>query len=157
MLSDAVVEKLISADKAHGISSRFLAFFNPLAEKAQPSIDTASKKLQEFDQQRGISVKASAATQVGLKYYEQALNSKWGAKVHEFYTKAQKEVRPATSCSSMTQSLISQNVFAQVLDVHAEAARIRESKKAASGTASPTGETATTESTPATAAAPEVK
>ncbi|ORY73878.1 hypothetical protein BCR35DRAFT_281487 [Leucosporidium creatinivorum] len=121
--SDDIIEKSIAADKQYGISSRFLSFFNPLATKvstaAQPHVERASEKLAQVDEKQGLSLKANAAAIIGAKYYQAALSSTVGSKVHAFYT----------------------NTSKQVLDVHEEALRIKESKKAA---ASPTPASADT-------------
>jgi len=113
LLSDAAIEKAIATDKQYGISNRFLSFFNPLAAKvhgaAQPALDRASTKLAEVDEKQGLSLKANAAAIIGGKYYQAALSSPFGSKVHSFYTTTHK----------------------QVLDVHEEAVRIKEAKKAA--------------------------
>ncbi|KAK4049791.1 hypothetical protein OIV83_003847 [Microbotryomycetes sp. JL201] len=118
-LSDAAIQKAIEADQQYGISQRFLSFFTPLVERvqkaAQPHVETAQTKLQQVDEKQGLSAKANAAAIVGTKYYNAALASSWGAKVHAFYTRAEKNVR----------------------DVHEEALRIKESKRP-SGTSTPT-------------------
>ncbi|KAK4700948.1 hypothetical protein P7C70_g5291, partial [Phenoliferia sp. Uapishka_3] len=122
LLSDTAIEKAIAADKQYGISSRFLSFFTPLAAKvqgvAQPHVERAATKLHEIDDKQGLTLKASAAAIIGAKYYNAALASPFGSKVHAFYTSTQK----------------------QVLDVHEEALRIKEQKKANSPTSPTTAE-----------------
>ncbi|KAK4048491.1 hypothetical protein OIO90_005822 [Microbotryomycetes sp. JL221] len=125
----------------YGISQRFLSFFTPLAERlqqaSQPHLDKAQTKLAQVDEKQGLSAKANAAAIIGTKYYNAALSSTFGAKVHAFYTRAEKNVR----------------------DVHEEALRIKESKKPVNTTsndsAAPVASTGTaatslTESTPLT-------
>ncbi|KAM0749295.1 hypothetical protein T439DRAFT_327022 [Meredithblackwellia eburnea MCA 4105] len=113
-LSDQAIQAAIHADNTYGISSKFLSFFNPLAEKVQkaaaPHIETAQTKFAEADEKQGLSLRASAAQQIGKVYYNNALASPLGSKVLAFYTQAQK----------------------QVLDVHEEALRIKNAKAAAS-------------------------
>ncbi|BGP18337.1 hypothetical protein JCM10213_008510 [Rhodosporidiobolus nylandii] len=105
-IGDTAVAKAIEADQSYGISQRFLSFFNPLKEKAQPHVERASAKLQEVDEKQGLSLKAKAASIIGSRYYSAALNSPVGAKVYAFYTTAAK----------------------QVTDVHEEALRIKASR-----------------------------
>ncbi|KAI5479426.1 actin cytoskeleton protein [Pseudohyphozyma bogoriensis] len=111
VIGDSAIERAIAADQQYGISSRFLNFFTPLASKvqavAQPHVEKASAKLAEVDEKQGLSLKANAAAIIGSKYYQNALSSPFGSKVHAFYTSTQK----------------------QVLDVHEEAVRIRNAKK----------------------------
>ncbi|GAA5917524.1 hypothetical protein JCM5296_000192 [Sporobolomyces johnsonii] len=110
-LSDQAIQKAIETDKKLGLSERFLPWFNSLTSKvqqtAQPHVERAAAKAKEVDEKQGLSLKAKAGYIIGSKYYTAALNSPVGAKVHAFYTQAQK----------------------QVLDVHEEALRIREAKK----------------------------
>jgi len=136
LLSDAAIQQAIAKDQQYGISSRFLSSFNALAGKAQalaqPHIDRASTKLSEFDEQQGLSLKAKAGATIGSKYYNAALASPLGSKVYAFYTSTQK----------------------QVLDVHEEALRIKEAKKASQPSSAPPEPATTTEAgveTPATA------
>ncbi|KAL8277145.1 hypothetical protein RQP46_010473 [Phenoliferia psychrophenolica] len=131
-ISDTAIEKAIAADKQYGISTKFLSYFTPLAAKvqgvAQPHVERAATKLHEVDDKQGLSLKASAAAIIGSKYYNAALASPFGSKVHAFYT----------------------NTSKQVLDVHEEALRIKEAKKAA---AAAEGGAATDAPTPSTGVA----
>ncbi|GAA5903918.1 hypothetical protein JCM6882_001349 [Rhodosporidiobolus microsporus] len=118
-IGDQAISKAIEADKSYGISQRFLSFFNPLREKAQPHVEKATAKLAEVDEKQGLSLKAKAGLIIGSKYYTAALNSPVGAKVHAFYTSAAK----------------------QVTDVHEEALRIKTSRSDTSATPTATATT----------------
>ncbi|GAA5980731.1 hypothetical protein JCM11641_000186 [Rhodosporidiobolus odoratus] len=113
-IGDTAITKAIEADTSYGISQRFLSFFNPLREKAQPHVDRAATKIAEVDESKGLSLKGKAALVIGSKYYTAALSSPVGAKVHAFYTTAAK----------------------QVTDVHEEALRIKASRTADSPSSS---------------------
>ncbi|GAA5842635.1 hypothetical protein JCM11251_007747 [Rhodosporidiobolus azoricus] len=132
-IGDATVAKAIEADKSYGISQRFLSFFNPLKEKAQPSIEKATQKLHEVDEKQGLSLKAKAGLIIGSKYYTAALNSPFGHRVHSFYTTAAK----------------------QVTDVHEEALRIKSSRAdATAANEAPLPSTGTAATTDATGTKP---
>ncbi|BGP08788.1 hypothetical protein JCM10049v2_004638 [Rhodotorula toruloides] len=135
VLSDQAVNRAIEADKSYGITERFLRFFNPLKDRvttaASPHVERAQQKFAEVDQKQGLSLKAQAGWIVGRKYYSAALASPFGAKVHQFYTSAQKNA----------------------LDIHEEAKRIAEAKKREAGGATgastvPTTGTATSTTLP---------
>jgi hypothetical protein len=129
------VVDLDSGATGYGITERFLRFFNPLKDRvttaASPHVERAQQKFAEVDQKQGLSLKAQAGLIVGRKYYSAALASPFGAKVHQFYTSAQKNA----------------------LDIHEEAKRIAEAKKKEAGGASaastvPTTGTATSTTQP---------
>ncbi|GJN92885.1 hypothetical protein Rhopal_005925-T1 [Rhodotorula paludigena] len=111
VVGDQAIAKAIEADSKYGVSSRFLSFFTKLKDTVtsatQPHVEKASTKLHEVDEQRGLSLKAKAASQIGTSYYRQALSSPLGAKVLSFYTTVSK----------------------QAVDIHEEARRIADSKK----------------------------
>lgn len=109
-LSDQILQRAIEIDTKHGISTRFLTYFQTidtkLGEKTLGREKTISGKIQEtfnqataaaqnVDKQQGISSTAH-------DYYTKALASPWGQKVLSFYTSTSK----------------------QVLDIHEEARRI---------------------------------
>jgi len=119
VLSDQGIQKAIDLDGKYGVSKRFLSWFTPLQEKV-------ISKAQEIDQQKnitarattlasdtdaklGASTKANQAIEMSKSYYAQALQSTFGAKVHRFYTETAKQVQ----------------------DVHEEARRIADARKAA--------------------------
>ncbi|EPS98656.1 hypothetical protein FOMPIDRAFT_1024540 [Fomitopsis schrenkii] len=124
-LHDQILQRAIELDTKHGISSRFLNYMQgldtTLGEKVVGHDKTISAHVQEklvqatqqaraVDEQKGYSKQAS-------DYYTRAISSPWGQKVFQFYTTTSK----------------------QVLDIHEEAKRIKESqtdKHADVGTAS---------------------
>lgn len=122
VLSDTIVQRAIEADRQQGISSRFLNFIQGLdktaGEKAigpektlsgkvyetvTPVVQQVSTQAREVDQQRGITKTAS-------DYYTKAMSTPFGSKVLSFYTTTSK----------------------QVADVHHEARRIADERKASS-------------------------
>jgi len=134
VMGDHVIEKAIDFDQKQGISSRFLNFFNSLDQKAGAKLVGEDKtvsgkvteqaqavlaKTKEVDQNRGVSSTFD-------NYYRKALGTSVGQRVHSFYTTTQK----------------------QVLDVHEEARRIADEKKAAAVPAVGTNTTSATETTP---------
>ncbi|GAA5856740.1 hypothetical protein JCM9279_002255 [Rhodotorula babjevae] len=115
------LDKAIEADNKYGVSARFLSFFNKLKETvtgvAAPHVERAQHKLADVDEQKGLSLKAKAASQIGANYYRQALSSPLGAKVSSFYTSVSK----------------------QAVDIHEEALRISQAKKQEAASASTSG------------------
>lgn len=112
VLTDAAVTRAIELDQKHGISSKFLTWFQKLDDKysLQTRAATAHSNVQTrastLDAKTGASAKMGSLMSTGMSYYEKALASPHGAKVREFYTNAKKEA----------------------LDVHQEARRIAEEK-----------------------------
>ncbi|WWC66453.1 uncharacterized protein I206_100355 [Kwoniella pini CBS 10737] len=115
-LGDNIVQKAIDIDNKQGISARFLSFFNSLDSTVGNKVvgenktvtgkinETAAAgvaKAREVDQHRGFSAKFH-------DYYSKVFGTPLGQKVVQFYTSTQK----------------------QVLDVHEEAKRIADEKKA---------------------------
>lgn len=90
-LSDTVIEKAIASDREYGISAKFANFFNPLAAKAQPHVDSLTSKLADLDEKKGVSLKGKAALTIGNHYYSQVLASPFGARVLAFYTNTSKQ------------------------------------------------------------------
>jgi len=128
VLGDHVVQQAIAADQKYGVSKRFVTYWNKINEKVQPTLQPHLTKVAEtarsVDEKRGVSQKASqAASQawtMSQAYYEKALASPYGQKVHAYYTQGAKTV----------------------LDVHEEAKRIAETKKAHTTHGTPTSPTA---------------
>ncbi|WWC58528.1 uncharacterized protein I303_101071 [Kwoniella dejecticola CBS 10117] len=115
-LGDNIVQKAIDIDNKQGISARFLSFFNSLDSTVGSKVvgenktvsgkinETAAAgvaKAREVDQHRGFTAKFH-------DYYSKVFGTPLGQKVVQFYTSTQK----------------------QVLDVHEEAKRIADEKKA---------------------------
>ncbi|GAA6056843.1 hypothetical protein JCM3770_003597 [Rhodotorula araucariae] len=130
VLGDQAIHQAIEADSKYGVSSRFLAFFNKLKDTvthaASPHVERAQAKLADVDEQKGLSLKAKAAGQIGASYYRQALASPLGSKVAAFYTSVSK----------------------QAVDIHEEALRIAQSKKHETGVGSSSSTGATTTDKP---------
>jgi len=138
VLGDNIIERFIEFDQKQGISSRFLNFFNSIdhtvgsklvgenhtvSEKINEQATFVVNKTKEVDQNRGVSARFNA-------YFNKALDTTVGQKVHRFYTDTSK----------------------QVLDVHEEARRIADVKKANSpATATTVPSTTATSSTDAKA------
>jgi len=124
VVGDQAIAKAIDADSKYGVSARFLSFFNKLRDTVTsataPHVERAQAKLADVDEQKGLSLKAKAASQIGASYYQQALSSPLGTKVASFYT----------------------TVTKQAQDIHEEALRIAQAKKHEHGaSASSTGVT----------------
>jgi len=113
-LHDHILQRAIELDNKHGISSRFLNYMksldNTLGEKVvghdktisahvQEKVAQATQQAKALDEQKGYSKQAS-------DYYTRAVSSPWGQTVFQFYTSTSK----------------------QVLDIHAEAKRLKESQ-----------------------------
>ncbi|BGP42012.1 hypothetical protein JCM10449v2_006009 [Rhodotorula kratochvilovae] len=130
VVGDQAIHKAIEADSKYGVSSRFLSFFNKLKDTvthaASPHVERAQAKLADVDEQKGLSLKAKAAGQIGANYYRQALSSPLGSRVASFYTSVSK----------------------QAVDIHEEALRIAQSKKQEAGTGSSSSTGATTTDKP---------
>jgi hypothetical protein len=122
-IGDHIIQKAIDVDQKQGISSRFLAFLGQVDKKAGERLvgegqtlssrlhdqaHTTYVKAREADQQRGVS-------STFLNYYSKALATPVGQRVSQFYNEASKTV----------------------LDVHEEAKRLAQQKKAASGAVTP--------------------
>ncbi|KAH8916398.1 hypothetical protein BT69DRAFT_1323372 [Atractiella rhizophila] len=138
VLGDQAIHTAISQDQKYGISQKFLTWWNTLNEKAQPHIQKATETInptvekattqaKSLDEKGGVSSKGQKAWDMSVSYYQKALSSPYGQKVSEYYTKGAKTV----------------------LEVHEEAKRIAEEKKAHGGHAAPAG----TSAPPPTAAA----
>ncbi|KAF8909019.1 hypothetical protein CPB84DRAFT_1813261 [Gymnopilus junonius] len=131
VLSDQVLQKAIELDTKHGISKRFLDYFNNIdksigqralgpdqtvSAKVQSTLESATQQAKAVDEQKGYS-------KVAHDYYLKAITSPFGQKVKAFYTDTSKQVQ----------------------DIHEEARRIADQEKSKlPATASPaTGAPAT--------------
>jgi len=114
-LSDSILQQAIDMDKKHGISQRFLQYFQSVdktigeralgpqqtvSAKVQATVEQATQQARAVDQQKGYS-------KIATDYYSKAISSQWGQKVLDFYTKTSK----------------------QVIDIHEEARRIAYQEK----------------------------
>jgi len=143
VLSDSIIQKAVSFDQKHGISSKFLLYFNKLAEQAKAR--TAELEAQTHIQQNvagvyaqaddkvKINEKAGKAYGIGKSYYNRILDTEFGQQALKFYTETSNNIK----------------------SVHDEASRIAADKKQASTSASSTlapGVPATGTTAPATTA-----
>lgn len=116
-LGDHVIQRAIDFDHKQGISTRFLNFLNSMDAKAgqrfvgedktvsgkfNESAAAMLAKTREVDQNRGV-------TKTFTDYYHNFIGTPVGQRMHQFYSDTQK----------------------QVMDVHEEARRIADQKKAA--------------------------
>jgi len=126
ILGDNVIQQSIALDKKHGISKRFLSYFDNIVSKVKPVVQPGVDQAKAIDEKNKISQQVGTninnAWNMSYQYYQKALASSYGQKVHAFYTDTSKTV----------------------LDVHDEAKRIAEAKKAH---AHPSTSTSTTTST----------
>jgi len=114
-LSDSILQRAIDMDKKHGISQKFLRYFQSVdktigeralgpeqtvSAKVQATVEQATQQARAVDQQKGYS-------KIANDYYSKAISSQWGQKVLDFYTKTSK----------------------QVIDIHEEARRIAHQEK----------------------------
>lgn len=102
VVGDAAIERAISLDSQHGVSSRFLNTLHSLDAKYH-----ASDRAKATDDTYGISQQISNLLGSLSSYFVKASNTPTGKKVVEFYTEGQR----------------------QVTDVHAEARRLADLKK----------------------------
>ncbi|KAH9829648.1 uncharacterized protein C8Q71DRAFT_789338 [Rhodofomes roseus] len=115
-LHDHILQRAIELDNKHGISSRFLNYMKSidgtLGQKVvgqdktisghvQEKVAQATQQAKALDEQKGYSKQAS-------DYYTRAISSPWGKTVFQFYTTTSK----------------------QVLDIHEEAKRLKETQTA---------------------------
>lgn len=101
VISDHAIQRAISLDNKHGVSSRFT---NALA--AFDSKYKASDRAKGLDQSYGITEKANTGWRGMTSYFEKALGTPTGQKLAAFYTQGDKQVR----------------------DIHAEARRLADLK-----------------------------
>ncbi|PPQ99195.1 hypothetical protein CVT26_014118 [Gymnopilus dilepis] len=119
VLSDSVLQKAIEMDNKHGISKKFLDYFNNLDKgigqralgpeqtisgKVQSTLGSATQQAKAIDEQKGFS-------KIAQDYYTKAIQSPFGQKVKAFYTDTSKQVQ----------------------DIHEEARRIADQEKAKGG------------------------
>lgn len=124
VLSESIIQKAVSFDQKHGITSRFLEYFRIISEQTK-------QKTAELDAQTGVSQKAAGAYaqadekvkindkankawSTGKSYYSKVLSSEFGQQALHFYTQTSNNIK----------------------SVHEEAQRIAADKKHASAVAS---------------------
>ncbi|KAK4151535.1 hypothetical protein C8A00DRAFT_17063 [Chaetomidium leptoderma] len=106
MVADQGLQKAISLDEQHGISSRFVSTLKQLDEKTH-----ATDHARAADASYGITQRASSLLTGLSSYFEKASNTPTGKRIVEFYTTSQRQVQ----------------------DIHTEARRLAELKKEEGG------------------------
>ena len=101
VISDKTIEKALTLDNQHGISSRFTNALKSFDEKYK-----ATEKAQAVDEKYQVTAKGAAAWQGLSSYFEKALETPTGQRLHAFYAEGNK----------------------QVMDVHNEARRLADLK-----------------------------
>lgn len=96
-LSDSAIQQAISLDNKHGISARFTNALSSFDQKYK-----ATEKTKEMDAKYGVSATAQKSWLGFSSYFEKALGTPTGQKLHRFYTDSNK----------------------QVMDIHTEARRL---------------------------------
>jgi len=87
-ISDSAMEKAIALDNKHGISNRFTSALKTFDDKYR-----ASDKAKSLDASYGITDKANKGW-LGLNsYFEKAVSTPTGQKLHSFYLQGDKQVR----------------------------------------------------------------
>lgn len=107
VIGDNALQKGIALDKQHGISTRFTSVLN----KTLNTIDTklhATDRARAVDTSYGVTGRAVTARTTVMQYFEKALSTPTGLKVRSFYVQGEK----------------------QVLDIHKEARRLADLRKA---------------------------
>lgn len=113
-VSDNLIDKAITIDKEQGISAKFKSFLTGLDNKYLHTQDPESAAAKNLNKAQSLLssltnlVQKSSYLQKLQHYFEKASSSPYGAKVHDFY----------------------KQVSSEVADVHKEATRLLEIKKA---------------------------
>lgn len=100
-LSDTAIQRAISLDQKHGVSTRFTNYLASFDDKYH-----ASDKAKGLDASYGITDKAVSGWKGLSSYFEKAMGTPTGQKLVDFYTMGDKQVR----------------------DIHAEARRLADMK-----------------------------
>lgn len=103
VIGDAALQRGIELDHKHGLSTRFAGYLNKLDARLH-----ASDRARSAGAQYQLSRRATDAQQSLSRYFENATGSPFGRKVRDFYLTGEK----------------------QVLDIHTEARRLADLKKA---------------------------
>jgi len=120
-LGDPILQKAIEMDQQHGISTRFINWIKGLDTTIGSKVKGPETTLSEKAVNTGRSLEERThVVQRANTYYEKALTHPYGQKVYAFWTTTTK----------------------QVLDIHEEALRIKETHQAAGTSAAPNQSTA---------------
>jgi hypothetical protein len=86
-LSDQAIQQAIALDNKHGISARFTSALTSFDQKYK-----ATEKAKEMDAKYGVTEKAQKSFWGLGSYFEKALGTPTGQKIHKFYTDSNKQV-----------------------------------------------------------------
>ncbi|KAK2626172.1 hypothetical protein QTJ16_004434 [Diplocarpon rosae] len=125
VLGDQAIQKAIDLDNKHGVSNRFLSTLTNLDSKYH-----ATDKAKSVDQSYGVTQKANSILTGLTSYFEKAAGTPTGQKLVNFYTQGSKQVQ----------------------DIHNEARRLADLKKADGGVTKVPGTEKTTSATTAPSA-----
>ena len=127
-LSDQAITQAIALDNKHGISSRFTSALSSFDQKYK-----ASETAKQMDVKYGVTDKAKTGWLGINSYFEKALGTPTGQKLHKFYTDSNKQVQ----------------------DIHTEARRLADLKsgKPSNAPATASGSIETGEKAPASGSA----
>jgi len=106
LVADTGLQTAISLDEKHGVSARFVNTVKQLDERTH-----ASDKARAADQSYGLTARANSLLTGLGSYFEKATQNPTGKKLVDFYTTSTRQVQ----------------------DIHAEAKRLADLKKAESG------------------------
>jgi len=101
VISDQAIQSALALDSKHGVSNRFTNALSNFDSKYK-----ATEKAKNVDANYGITEKVQAGWRGLNSYFEKALGTPTGQRLHAFYTQGDKQVR----------------------DVHAEARRLADMK-----------------------------
>ena len=87
VLSDQAITQAINLDNKHGISSRFTSALNTFDQKYK-----ASETAKSMDAKYGVTERAKTSWWGVNSYFEKALGTPTGQKLHKFYTDSNKQV-----------------------------------------------------------------
>jgi RNA recognition motif-containing protein len=110
VVGDVAAQRAIDLDTKHGISSRFLTTLNNLDTKYH-----AVDKAKSVDKSYGVTTRTNSLLSGLTSYYEKAAGTPTGQKLVNFYTQSSR----------------------QVADIHKEARRLADLKKAEAGGVTP--------------------
>lgn len=137
-VSDDLIAKAVEIDNLKGISTKFTSFLSSLDKRFLHSLDPESTTSKNFNKAQNLfgslssQIQNNSYTQRLQHYFDRASASPYGMKVNDFYKLVTKEVK----------------------DVHLEATRLYNLKKAESANAGTTGTTGTTETQPVASTTP---
>lgn len=106
VISDNAIQRAIALDNKHGVSTRFTSALTNFDSKYK-----ATDKAKSMDASYGITEKVQAGWRGLHSYFEKALGTPTGQRIHAFYTQGDKQVR----------------------DVHVEARRLADMQSGKSG------------------------